>query len=262
MKNLPLLVKGYNADLNGLNSTLAAVTVNAQWQNVFDSGRGDVVYIDALETGKQGFFSAHEAIIATILVSGVAVILNANSEDFAPYANPGTYFITPLKQPGGQTLSLQLIGNASTNNGLQVLGFYYNEYDTPDYRSKIYTSKLKRRWQDSVYNVILNAKFQQSSTFTVPVGNGNVVGVQLLGYIQTGSGLDDLSRSTVSMYVNGVSIFENISCVYGNAKCTRPQIFPIKINPGDTYYFVTDSSVAGASVNLSLGARLYFDETN
>jgi len=241
---------------------LQPITASGQWQNVFDSGRGDVMYLDALESGRVNFLAAHENIIVTILVSGVAVILNANSEDFAVYANPSNYFLTPLKQPGGQTLSLQLIGNPATTNGLQVLAFYYNQYDTAEYRSKIYTSKLKRRWQDSVYNVILAAKFQQSSTFTVPVGNGNVVGVQLLGYIQTGSTASDLNQSTISMYVNGVSIFENVSAQYGLAGCTRPQIFPIKINPGDTYYFSSDSSQASASINLSLGARLYFDESN
>jgi hypothetical protein len=262
MANLPLLIKGYNTDLNGGNNTIPAITGTAQWQNVFDSGRGDVMFIDAIETGRPTFFTADVFLTCTILVSGVQVIVNANSGDFAPVAYPGNYFITPLKQPGGQTLSVQIIGAAGTVHGLQVLAFYYNQYDTPEFRSKIYTSKLKRRWQDQTYNVTAAAKFQQSNTFTVPVGNGNVVGVELLGYIQTGAASSDLPNTTVSMYVNGVSIFENVSGIYGHAACTRPQIFPILINPGDTYYFITDASNAGAGINLGIGARLYFDESN
>jgi len=263
MGNLPLLIKGYNTDLNNTVDSIPSITsTSLQWSNVFDSGRGDVMFIDGIETGRPVFFSADIGLTVTILVSGVQVILGANSGDFSPTAYPGNYFITPLRQPGGQTLSLQVIGNASAAHGFQVLGFYYNQYDTAEFRSKIYTSKLKRRWQDSTYTVATNAKFQQSSTFTVPVGTGNVVGIELLGYIQTGSATSDLPNSTISMYVNGVSIFENVSGIYGHAASSRPQIFPILINPGDTYYFVADTSNCGAGVNLGFGARLYFDETN
>ena len=188
--------------------------------------------------------------------------MNANSGDFAPFAYPGTYFITPLKQPGGQTLGLQVVGSGGSTHGFQVLAFYANQYDTPEYRSKIYTSKLKRRFQNSSFNVIVSAKGIQSQTFTVPVGNGNVCGVELLSYYQTGAGVLDLPQSTISMFVNGVAIFENVSALYGYSTSTRPQIFPIKINPGDTYYFVADTSQAGGATNLEFGARLYFDESN
>jgi len=134
--------------------------------------------------------------------------------------------------------------------------------DTPDYRNKIYVSRLKRRWQNSYYSVTTAAKYQQSSTFTVPVGNGTIVGVELLCYIQTGAGTSDAAAALVTMYVNGVSLFENVSAIYGHNSSTRPQVFPIKINPGDTYYFVTDASNCSGGVNLGIGARLYFDETN
>jgi len=262
MGNLPLLLKGYNTDLNGGSNTIPGITTTASWQNVFDSGRGDVVYIDGMETGRPLFYAADIGLGITILVSGVQVIVNANSGDFAPYAMPGNYYLTPLRQPGGQTLSLQAIGSAGNVHGFQVLAYYENAYDTPENRAKLYVSKLKRRWQNNTYNVTVAAKFQQSSTFTVPVGNGNVVGVELLCYIQTGSASSDAPNALISMYVNGVSLFENVSAVYGHASCTKPQIFPVKINPGDTFYFITDASNCGAGVNLGLGARLYFDETN
>jgi len=262
MANLPLLIKGYNTDINGLNNTIPAVTGNAQWQNVFDSGRGDVMYIDAMETGRPVFFSPDVHIFATILVSGIQVIVNANSADFAPQANYGNYFLTPLKQQGGQTVSVNIIGSGSTTHGLQVLAFYYNPYDTPEFRAKIFTSKLKRRFQDQQYNILTAAKFQQSTTFTVPVGNGNVCGIELLGYIGTGSATSDLPAALFSVYVNGVALFENVSGIYGHNGCSRPQIFPVLINPGDTYYFLTDTSNCSVGLNLGLGVRLYFDETN
>lgn len=261
MANYPLLLKGYNTDLNGNNNTIPAIASTASWQNVFDTGRGNVKYIDGMETGRPLFYAADTGLYVTVLVSGVQVIVNANSGDFAPYANPGYYFVTPLDQPGGQTLSVQITNGGGTH-GFQVLAFYDNPYNTAEYKQKIFGSRLKRRWQDTFYTVNLNAKFQQSTTFTVPVGNGNVCGVELISYIQTGSGTSDLPNATISMYVNGVSIFENVCAVYGHASCTRPQIFPIKINPGDTYYFVADTSNCGAGVNLGLGARLYFDDTN
>lgn len=260
--SLPLLIKGYNSDINGGNSTIGAVTGNAQWNNVFDSGRGDVQYLDAIETGRPQLYVADTGNVATISVSGVQVIVNANSGDFAPYANPGNYYITPLRQPGGQTLQLALQGVAGTTHGLQVLAFYENQYDTAENRTKLYVSKLKRRYQDSYYNVTTNAKNITSSTFTVPVGNGYVVGIELLAYIQTGSGTSDIGYATITMAVNGVNIFDNVCVAYGHATSTRPQIFPIRINPGDTFSFTTDSSACSASVNLGLGARLYFDDSN
>ena len=260
--SLPLLIKGYNSDINGGNSTIGAITSATQWNNVFDSGRGDVEYIDAIETGRPQFYVADTGNVATISVSGVQVIVNANSGDFAPYANPGNYYITPLKQPGGQTLQLSLLGVAGTTHGLQVLAFYQNQYDTAETRQKLYVSKLKRRYQDSYYSVIVNAKNQTSSTFTVPVGNGYVVGVEILAYIQTGSGTSDVASAAFTMQVNGIVIFENVCAVYGHASSTRPQIFPIRINPGDTFSFNTDASACSAGVNLGLGARLYFDDSN
>lgn len=259
--NLPLLLKGYNSDQNGGNSTLAKTSGTIQWNNVFDSGRGDVGYIDAIETDTPSLYGAGTNAVATISVSGVQVIVNAYCADFAPYSNPGNYYITPLKQPGGQTLSLNLSGGAALH-GLQVLAFYQNDYDTPQMRSRLYSSKLKRRFQDTFYTVATNAKFQNSNQFTVPIANGNVVGIELLAYINTGSTAGDLGTTNLSMYVNGVSIFENVNCLYCHNTCTRPQIFPIKINPGDTFYFSTDASAAGITVNLTVGARLYFDDSN
>ena len=260
--NLPLLIKGYNTNLNGTGDTLPVVTTEVQWNNVFDSGRGDVMYIDAIETAQPQIYAADAGSVATISVSGVQVIVNANTSDFAPLAYPGNYFITPLRQPGGQTLQLYLNGNPNSKHGLQVLAFYQNQFDTPEIKQRLYTSKLKRRFQDSFFNVVSQAKYNQSGTFTAPVGNGYVIGVELIAYLQGASNNADLGLSTITMVVNGVNIFENVCSLYGHVSSTRPQIFPIKINPGDTYYFIADTLNCSATVDLSLGARLYFDDSN
>ena len=142
---LPLLVKGYNTDLNGTsNNTLPVTATTIQWNNVFDSGRGDVIAIDGIETGRPQVYVADTGANVTVNVAGVQVISNVNAGDFAPYANPGNYFITPLRQKGGQTLSCQLSGGAGSH-GFQVLAFYENNYATPENKAKLLTSKLKRR---------------------------------------------------------------------------------------------------------------------
>lgn len=259
---LPLLIKGYNTDQNGQNNTLGPVASTVNWNNVFDSGRGDVVALDAIETGRPLPYAADTNNTASVLVAGIQVISQANCGDFAPYASPGQYFITPLRQPGGQTLALNLVGVGTSTHGLQVLAFYENQYNTPENRSRLMSSRLKRRWQDQTYNVTVAGKNQTSSQFTVPQGQGTVVGVELLAYLQTGAATSDLGLATLTMYVNGVTIFENVCTIYASNTCTRPAIFSIRINPGDTFSFSTDSSLCGAGVNLALGARFYFADNN
>lgn len=258
---LPLLIKGYNSDSNGTNDSLPPTALTLNWNNYFDSGRGDVIALDVIQTSRINIGSGNTGANVTLSVGGIQVLTNADSGDFAIYAFPGNYYITPLKQPGGQTLQLNLSGG-SGNNGLQVLAFYENRFDTPEHVAKLMSSKLKRRYIDTFTTITTNAKNQVSSTFTVPTGQGNVIGIQLLGYAQTGSNFGDLQITTYSVYVNGVSIFENVLASYGNQISTRPQIFPILINEGDTYYFNVDSSRLPGATNFKIGARLYFDDNN
>ena len=256
---LPLLIKGYNSDANGGNDSIPATAATINWNNYFDSGRGDVMCIDAIETGRPLPYSADTNAIATISVGGVQVVSNINCNDFAPYANPGNYFITPLQQPGGQTLQLNLTGGGG-NHGLQVLAFYENRFATDEQKAKIYTSKLKRRYIDTIQTVTANTKNNPSATFTVPTAQGQVVGIELLGYLNAGGATSDMGVSTATVYVNGVTIFENVLVAYGSNICTRPHIFPISINPGDTYNFNVDTSRAAGVTNIGFGVRLYFDD--
>jgi hypothetical protein len=258
---LPLLIKGYNSNPNGSSSTLPATAATIQWNNVLDSGRGDILCIDAIETGRPQFYISDTNAIATISCAGVQVISNANCGDFAPYSTPGNYYLTPLQQPGGQTLSLSLTGGGGSH-GLQVLCFYQNRFATDDAWKKLRTSKLKRRWLDQTFNVTTNAKNVTSPQFTVPIAQGNVVGIELLAYAQTGAATSDIGLATGTVYVNGVTIFENVCVLYGHNTCTRPPIFPIKINPGDTYSFNVDASSCSAGVNIAFGVRIYFDDNN
>lgn len=258
---LPLLIKGYNSDANGTNDSIPITGLTLNWNNYFDSGRGDVIAIDAIETGRPFPYAADTNASATISVGGVQVVSNINCNDFAPYANPGNYYITPLRQPGGQTLQLNLTGGGG-NHGLQVLAFYENRFDTPEHVAKLMTSKLKRRYLDTIQTVTANTKFNPSNTFTVPTGQGNVIGIEILGYLNTGGATADMGLSTATVYVNGVTIFENVLVMYGTNYATRPHIFPILINEGDTYSFNVDTSRLAAATNIGFGVRLYFDDNN
>ena len=259
---LPLLVKGYNTDTNGTtNNTLPVTGATISFNNVFDSGRGDVIAIDAIETGRPQIFVGNTGATATISVAGIQVISGVNAGDFAPYSNPGNYYITPLRQPGGQTLALFLTGG-SGSHGLQVLGFYENQYATPEIIGRLSYSKLKRKYQTFTFNVTTNAKNQTSQQFTIPQAQGNVVGVQLVSYLNTGGNLTDLGLSTFSAFVNGVSIMENVVSVYGHSASTRPTIFPICINGGSTLSFNVDASNCAATPSFTIGLKVFFDASN
>jgi hypothetical protein len=258
---LPLLVKGYNSDLNGSNSSLPSTGAAVLWNNVFDSGRGDVVALDAIQTGAYQFFGRNTGALVTISVAGIQVISGINADDFAPIANPGNYFITPIKQPGGQTLSLNL-GTSSGNNGLQVLAFYENKFATPEMKQKLIYARLKRKYQAFYQTVTVNAANQTSQQFTIPQSQGNVVGVEFVAYLNSTANLTDLGTSTINISVNGTTIIENLLCAYGANHSTRPQLWPIFIKGGNTLSFNVNASNALAAPNFTVGLKLYFDASN
>lgn len=259
---LPLLVKGYNTDLNGTtNNTIPVTATTIQWNNVFDSGRGDVIAIDGIETGRPQVYVADTGATVTVSVAGVQVISGVNASDFAPYANPGNYYITPLKQKGGQTLACFLNGGGGSH-GFQVLGYYENRYATPENKQKLLTSRLKRRYQSFFQTVTVNAKNQNSVQFTIPQSQGNVVGVEFVAYLNTGGNLTDLGLATFSAFINGTSIIENVLALYGMNACTRPTIFPILIQGGNTLQFSVDASNCAVNPNFTVGLKIFFDGSN
>jgi hypothetical protein len=260
--NLPLLVKGYNADLNGTtNDTIPPTGLSIQWTTVFDSGRGDIIALDGIETGRPQVYVADTGAVATISVAGVQIMSNVNASDFAPYANPGNYYITPLRQPGGQTLQLQIEGG-SGSHGFQVLGFYSNQYSTPEFIKRLSYSKLKRKYQSFTFNVLNNATNQTSQTFTIPQAQGNVVGVEIVSYLNTAANIDDLGLSTFTAFINGITIVENVLCLYGMNACTRPTIFPISIKGGSTLSFSVNASQCAINPDFTVGLKVYFDSSN
>jgi hypothetical protein len=258
---LPLLVKGYNTDLNGGNNSIPVTAATLIWSNVFDSGRGDVIAIDAIETGRPQVYVPDTGANATISIGGVQIISAVNASDFAPYANPGNYFITPVKQPGGQTLALQLSGG-SGSHGLQILAFYQNMYSTPDWKGRLNYARLKRRYTSFFQTVTAVSKFNQSVDFTVPQAQGNVIGIEMVSYLNSAGNNTDLGLSTFTVYVNGTTIMENVLSLYGMNACTRPTIFPIFIKGGNTIRFNVDSSSCAAAPNFTVGLKIFFDSSN
>jgi len=259
---LPLLVKGYNTDSNGTtNNTLPVTAATISWNNTFDSGRGSVIALDGVETGRPQVYVADTGATVTVSVAGVQVISSVNASDFAPYSNPGNYFITPLKSDGGQTLACNLSGG-SGSHGFQVLAFYENRYATAENKQALMTSKLKRRYQAFTQQVTVNSANQISQTFTIPQSQGNVVGIEFVSYLNTSGNNTDLGLSTFSCYVNGVSIIENTLSIYGMNAATRPTIFPVLIKGGSTMFFNVNASNCAASPNFTVGIKIYFDGSN
>lgn len=259
---LPLLIKGYNTDSNGTtNNTLPVTSATISWNNTFDTGRGDVVAIDGVETGRPQVYVADTGANVTISVAGIQVISGVNASDFAPYANPGNYFITPLRQPGGQTLQCSLSGGAGSH-GFQVLAFYENKFATAENKQRLLTSRLKRRYQAFLQTVTVNSANQISQTFTIPQSQGNVVGIEFVSYLNSTGNLTDLGLSTFSCYINGVSIMENVLSLYGMNAATRPTIFPVFFKGGTTMYFNVNASNCAVTPNFTVGIKVYFDDTN
>jgi hypothetical protein len=259
---LPLLVKGYNTDSNGIsNNTIPVTSAIISWNNTFDTGRGDVIALDGIETGRPQVYIADTGANVTVSVAGVQVISGVNASDFAPYANPGNYFITPLRQPGGQTLACNLAGG-SGSHGFQVLAFYENKYATAENKTALMNSRLKRRYQAFFQNVTLNSANQISQTFTIPQSQGNIVGIEFVAYLNSTGNNTDLGLSTFSCYINGVSIMENVLSIYGMNAATRPTIFPIFFKGGTTMYFNVNASNCAVTPNFTVGIKVYFDETN
>ena len=259
---LPLLIKGYNTDSNGTtNNTLPATAATISWNNTFDSGRGNVIALDGVETGRPQVYVADTGANVTVSVAGVQVISGINASDFAPYANPGNYFITPLLQPGGQTLSCSLNGG-SGSHGFQVLAFYENKYATPENKTALLTSKLKRRYQAFFQTVTVNQANQISASFVIPQSQGNVVGIEFVSYLNSAGNNTDLGLSTFSCFINGVSIMENVLSIYGMNAATRPTIFPVFIKGGSTMAFNVNASNCAAAPNFNVGIKVYYDASN
>lgn len=262
---LPLLIKGYNSTLSGGSDSITPTAASQNWQNVLDTGRGDLIGIDVLQTGRLNAIGSSSAInedaTASVLVGGVSVITECEVSDFALCSYPGAYFVSKLKQPGGQTLSWQRSAAATGVYGAQVLGFYENKAGTrQDVREALNTAKLKRRYQDFIFTGAGGIKPELSQQFTVPNNNGQVVGIQLLSYETAAGGTPPVLLNTGTVTFNGVNIFENVLIGYGNGVSTRPQIFPVIIEEGTTFQFSVDSSRTAAGDSYKFGVRLYFGD--
>lgn len=260
---LPLLAKGYNTNLNGSGDTIPAAATAINVNNVFDTGRGDVVSIDVIQTNRFNGIGASSGIeedgTIDVAIGGVQVIANAEISDFAITNSFGRYNLTPLATPGGQTLQLAT-GARNGAFGVQFLGFYYNRFNTPENWGRLNVSKLKRRYQDFIFTGAGGLKNDTSTQFTVPQNQGKVIGISLLSYETAAGGTQPVALNTGTVTFNGVNVFENVLIAYGNGLCSRPNLFPVEIAEGTTFNFNVDSSRTAGTYKF--GVRLYFDQGN
>lgn len=269
MANSPLLLKGYNTQADGTNNQLPVVTVTrGSITGTFDNGRGNVIAIDLITVAEaigggsgNGWAYPNDMMVIDLLIGGVQVLTQVSAAQFVATSDPGTNWTrTPLEQPGGQTwqINWQEVG-ATAFYGLQMLAYYVNIYDVPAVRNAIFTSRLKRRFQDFTNRFQTNIKLATSGRFTIPSSNGNVVGLQLLCTPCVNNGVE---AGTATIAVDGVTIFENVSLAFFQYNSGREQIFPCVINGGSTFTITYNSNSTAVAENIYVGVRLYFDDQN
>lgn len=267
MANSPLLLKGYNTQPDGTANQLPVITAaRGSINGTFDNGRGNVVAIDLLTVaevagGGSGNGNAYpnDMLVIDLLIGGVQVLTQVSAAQFVATADPGTNWTkTPLTQPGGQTwqINWQDVG-ALTQYGFQMLAYYENIYDVPAVRNAIFTSRLKRRFQDFTNRFATNIKLATSGRNTIPTSQGNVVGLQLLCTPCINNGVE---AGTATIAVDGVTIFQNVSLGFFQYNSAREQIFPCVINGGSTFTITYESNSVAAAEFVYVGLRLYFDD--
>lgn len=257
----PLLVQGIYSNPNaGQLSINPGLGSNFAWNNTIQIGRGNLIGIDPIATGVSLANALNEAGTFSYNVGGQTIIDNAQIGSYIVENKPRTNEILSLNQPGGQSLQLSGRNTATVGAGIVVHHYFENKFATPSIIAARYSSSLKTRIKDYVFKFASNTKNNASSIFNVPVGLGNIVGIEFTCFTDNAS-LVTLSQTVFSCNVSGIEIVQN-ACL--SAFCTlsgRPsQIFPILIRPGETFQLFADSSNTAAGATCGVVARLYFDD--
>jgi hypothetical protein len=257
----PLLIQGLFSNPQGTISTLnpAALAAPRNWSNEVKIGRGSVVAIDPVLTNT-AYNVSDFAGQFTYAIGGTQIFNNTDNARHIVGASPGLYEVLPLVQPGGQTVALSFLNNATVPAGMVVHHYFENKYATAEIiQARIYAA-AKQRIQDFRYTVTTVTKLDQSPVQVVPKSLGNVVAVEL---IVTGASaaatFQQITKALVSLSIGGTSIFENASAGIFTPQSTRARIFPILIRGGETFQFQVDTSEMAATSQLTVTLRMYFD---
>lgn len=253
MAQLPLLIQGLYSNVNGSDNSLVYSGNMISWNNVTKTGRGNVIAIDPMTF--TDVLNNYTNGILNLSIGGMLVLQSMPLSLFNVLVHPRSYEILKLSQPGGQTIEL-LIDDSTDQSPCVIHTYYENHFATPDIIFARDTAVLKQRQLVFTTTPFPGGGRFHGQLFTVPTNIGNVVGVQLLAWSVQGLAY---TESTITVMVNGVSIFENCYAALGSFFCSRPGlVFPILIRGGSTIEIQANTD--HANNNLIVALRLFMDD--
>jgi len=177
----PLLIQGLFTNANAGQQTIEPAGAGSfGWQNKITTGRGKLVLLDFITTNIDPVNPGMKSLGRfNYIVGGQTVVQNMEMRSFIPSAYPRSNEILILKQPGGQSVSLNFINTADAA-GLVVHHYFENQFATAEVIEARNTSELKQRIQEITNAFQTGIKGGTSQEFTVPTGIGNVVAVEFI----------------------------------------------------------------------------------
>lgn len=257
----PLLIQGIYSNPNaGQLSIAPSVAANLSWNNLIQVGRGNLIAIDPVTTGVALTNVLQDCGTFSYNIGGQTIIDNSALSNYLVENKPRTNEILSINQPGGQSVQLTAQNTASIAAGVVIHHYFENKYAIPTIIQARFNPTLKTRIKDYIYKVNSGTKNNNSAVYNVPIGLGNIIGIEFSSFANNGS-LITLTHTVFSVAVGGINIVQEACAGAFCAISGRPsQIFPILIRPGETFQINVDSNNAAAGAIVGIVARLYFDD--
>jgi len=256
----PLLIQGIFSNPQGTQRTLTpGASTSARWQNNIKVGRGNLIGLEPVTTNISLSNSSVDNGTFSYYVGSQIVFDSLPNSNYVAAAKPGVMWPLNLVQPGGQSVSLNF-QNGANASGLMMHHYFENKFNTPAIIAARQTNTLKTRIKAYHWDFSNGVKLNSGAQFSVPVGLGNVVAVEVFTEINTG-GFRPLSLCLFTISVGGTSIIEDANAGEFTSEATKaPQIFPILIRPGETFTATADTSDNLTLSTMKLTLKLYFDD--
>jgi hypothetical protein len=180
--------------------------------------------------------------------------------NYAVTNKAGQYQILPLRQPGGQSVSLNYDATVGSGQGVMIHHYFENKFNIPAICNARFNSALKPRIKTFSFTFSNGAKIATGAQFAVPTGLGNVVAIEVFTTNSTASFVN-LTLSLFTISIGGTTIFEDANAAAYCAQSHKPaQVLPILIRPGETFTATADTSDIVGAGTFTLGVKLYFDD--
>jgi hypothetical protein len=262
-KNLdmyPLLVQGIYSNPNGGQRSLLPAANIGSWNNAIKIGRGNLIAIDPISTNITAAQSLGNTGSFNYNIGGQIVYDTAAISNYAVTNKAGQYQVLPLKQPGGQSVSLNYDASAGSGQGVMIHHYFENKFNIPAICNARFNSALKPRIKSFNFTFSNGQKIATGAQFSVPTGLGNVVAIEVFT-TNSAASLVNLQLALFTVSVGGTTIFEDANAAAYCAQTHKPnQVLPILIRPGETFTATADTSDIVGAGNMTLSVKLYFDD--